>query len=386
MITLIPLIRSITLASITLMCAAHQSSAQIERIWLTHRSNEPDKIVVNWQTTAAGPSTVEFGSTDALGNQVIVDDKTTLHHVEIPLKEGEAAHYRVSTGEQRSAVHRIKPYPKDELRVAVVANWQGRPKLDAIVKDDVHLLLTAGDNIPDLHNRCGVGVKDCVKPYSELIDTYPELFRSTPFMPALGNHDREIRPRGEKPPAEPVYDVEATAFRRFFPLPDEGWMWRFDIPRFDVRFIALDLNHIQDQGTTWQTCHPFTKDSEQFKWYDKVSDRRDRRFVVTLHNEKSGHIRARENSQWHRMFSRGTCSITGFGYFAERAEVGGFPYFNTSLSGRGARYADSQSRFIESENNYVLITLVRGGKMLRVEMKSLEGKVLDRSDWPAAKP
>ena len=57
--------------------------------------------------------------------------------------------------------------------------------------------------------------------------------------------------------AEPVYDVEATAFRKFFPLPDDGWKWRFDIPDFSVRFIALDLHHIQDMGTTWQTGHPF---------------------------------------------------------------------------------------------------------------------------------
>ena len=55
----------------------------------------------------------------------------------------------------------------------------------------------------------------------------------------------------EQPPAEPVYDVGATAFRTFFALPGDGWKWHFDVPAFGVRFVALDLNHIQDRGTTW---------------------------------------------------------------------------------------------------------------------------------------
>lgn len=75
--------------------------------------------------------------------------------------------------------------------------------------------------IPDLHSKCGIGKKDCTKPYEALIDAYPDLFRSIPFMPVLGNHDREIRPRGMKPPAEAVYDIEATAFCKFFDLPGD---------------------------------------------------------------------------------------------------------------------------------------------------------------------
>ena len=64
-----------------------------------------------------------------------------------------------------------------------------------------------------------------------------------------------------------MYDVDATAFRTFFPLPGDGWKWHFDLPDFRVRFVALDLNHISDRGTTWQTCHDFGPDSEQFRWY-----------------------------------------------------------------------------------------------------------------------
>ena len=134
--------------------------------------------------------------------------------------------------------------------------------------------------------------------------------------------------------------MNATAFRTFFELPDDEWKWHFDVPGFDVRFIALDLNHISDMGTTWQACHPFAAGSEQFEWYDRLTQRTDRRFVVTLYNEQNASIRAKEGGRWHQMFRRGTICITGFGYFAERAVFEGHPYFNTSVSGRGDRYPD----------------------------------------------
>ena len=39
--------------------------------------------------------------------------------------------------------------------------------------------------------------------------------------------------------ADAVYDIEATAFRKFFALPGDGWKWHFDVPDFRVRFVAL---------------------------------------------------------------------------------------------------------------------------------------------------
>jgi hypothetical protein len=175
----------------------HPASAQIERIWLTHRTNDPSKLVVNWTTKAPGDSKVRYGPTTAYGQEVHVPGKRTLHHVEIPLvtKDG-LYHYSVATGEQTSPDAAFKGYPTDVLRVAVGANWQAKPDLKALLKDNPHLLLTAGDNIPDLWHECGAGVKDCTKPYAALIDAYPDLFQTVPFLPALGNHDREIRPRG----------------------------------------------------------------------------------------------------------------------------------------------------------------------------------------------
>jgi len=356
------------------------AAADIERIWLTHKSNDPSKIVVNWMSEEPGDAVVHFGLTHECAEKVRIDEHTTLHHVEIPLDHLDTKyHYRVSSGNQHSAGATFKSYPTNILRVAIIADWQGKPDLSSIVQDDVHVLMTAGDNIASIWQVCGEGQKDCIKPYAELIDAYPELFRSTPLMPVLGNHDREIRRRGNEPPAEPVYDVDATAFRKFFPLPDEQWKWRFDVPNFNTRFIALDFNHISDFGTTWQSCHAFTEDSAQFQWYEKLTTPAGG-FVVTLYNERNANIRNQASKRWHEQFRQGTLCITGFGYFAERAEVDGIAYYNTSLSGKGNQYPDPHSKFLAAEDSYILLTIQQGGPMT-AEIKNLNAKVLDRQEY-----
>jgi len=89
-------------------------------------------------------------------------------------------------------------------------------------------------------------------------------------------------------------------------------------------------------------------------------------------------MRAKEGGAWHKLFSRGAIAITGFGYFAERAEVDGFTYYNTAL-GVGAKYPDRQSKFFASAASYVLLTITKS-KMV-VELKSLDGSVLDRKEF-----
>lgn len=366
---------------IAMLCAT-VARAEVLRVWLTHRTNDPAKLCVNWQTDTPGDSVVHFGDTPALGASERVAESVTLHHVEIPFGEGDAPlHYAVETKGQRSPATAVKRYGGTELRAAVVADWgYAKPDLSALRKDDVHLLFTGGDNVPSLHE----GGRESMKAFAALIDSQPELFRSTPFMPILGNHDREIRPRGPKPPAEPVYDVSAADYRAFFPQPDDGWKWRFEVPGFDVRFLALDLSHTHDQGTTWQTNHPFTRGSAQFEWYREQIARRDRGFVITLQNERNATMRGFEQGEWGRMFRQGSAVITGFGYFAERAEVEGFPYFNTALKA-GDKYPDPQSKFFAAEPSYVLLRFTRGAKTFAVELKNLAGTVVDRSEWPALK-
>ncbi|MGB3585447.1 MAG: metallophosphoesterase, partial [Tunicatimonas sp.] len=274
-------IPSIVLVSFVLtLTMVEFSTAQVERIWLTHASNNPDKLSVNWESVTSGNAVVRYGASEEYDSVVTVEENTNLHQVEISLDpEVSVYHYQVSTNNQQSSRHTFKNYPQDELRVAVVADWQGKPNLDILLQEGIHLLLTAGDNIPNIHGSCGVGVANCIEPYRQLIDTYPELFSSTPFMPVLGNHDREIRPRGKTPPDDPVYDVKASAFRRFFTLPGDEWKWTFVIPNFGVRFVALDLNHIEDRGNSWQTCHSFGKDSQQYEWYSEVMSQADENFV-----------------------------------------------------------------------------------------------------------
>ena len=363
-----------------LFIATAAFAAPIERVWLTHAARDPSKIVVNWETDTPGDSVVEFGTSEKLGQRVAAEEKVTLHHVEIPLEQRDVVyHYRVRSGADVSAVSSFKGCPTKDLRIAVVGDWgyaMGKD-VSAIVRDDVHLLLTVGDNVPSLHEKG----KEGSKAFSALIDAHRDLFRRTPFMPILGNHDREITGRGPKPPAHAVYDVEAAAYREFFALPGDEWKWHFDIPGFDLRLIALDLNHIQDFGTTWQTCHAWQPDSPQFKWYAETMAATTSGFVLTLMNEKQGQLAGLAKGAWHEHFRKGSALVTGFGYFADRALLtGGLPYFNTCLKGDGDLYKDPQSQFHAREDNYLLITLTAGAPTLKLQFKNLRGEVLDTTE------
>lgn len=360
-----------------ILFALTASAAPIERLWLTHASNDPSRIVINWETDTPNDSVVEYGTaSDALNQSVISEEKVTLHHVAIPLAQKDSVYYyRVRSGADVSAVASFRGYPSRELRVAIVGDWGfaiGKD-MSALTKDDVHLLMTAGDNVGSLHEKG----KEGTKAYSALIDAHRELFRSTPFMPILGNHDREVTSREAKPPAHAVYDVEAKAYREFFALPGDEWKWHFDLPDFDVRFIATDLNHIQDFGTTWQTCHAWQPDSPQFQWFAKTMVASKSGFVFTLMNEKQGQVAGLTKGAWHEHFRKGSALITGFGYFADRADLAGLPYFNTCLKGDGANYKDPKSQFFAQEDNYLLLTFTAGSATMKVQFKSLRGEVLD---------
>jgi len=375
----VDLFRSVGSRGSTPESRTSSKSSKIERIWLTYRNNTPRSIVVNWETKTPQNSTVRYHVGNDSEQTLSVEKKTTLHHVEIPIeKKNVVYHYSVHSGSMSSLVHTFKGIPTSQFRVAVVANWQRRPAINAILEDDPHLLLTAGDNINNTWQKGGVGNKECTTPYSDLIDAYPTLFRTVPFMPVLGNHDKEFRPRTNKPPDTPVYDIEATAFRKFFELPDEEWKWHFDVPEFDIRFIALDLNHISDMGTTLQACHPFHRDSSQYEWYKSLMDSSRQRFIITLYNEKNSSVRRQENFSWQKMLENGTICISGFGYFAEKAIRAGFVYYNTSLSGTGDKYPDPNSVLLLSKHNYILMTLETKPSRMVVEIKNLEGKTLDK--------
>ncbi|MBI3461539.1 MAG: hypothetical protein HY000_00545 [Planctomycetes bacterium] len=166
-----------TLSAVLALANCSPAVGQIERVWLTHRTNDTSRIIINWTSKQPGDSVIRFGATPDYGQMVRVDERTLLHHVGIPLTGSDAVfHYRVSSGDQVSPDWTFKRYPSDQLRVAVVANWQGRSDLTAIQQDNPHLLLTAGDNVSSIHELCGSGNKDCTRPYAALIDAYPDRF------------------------------------------------------------------------------------------------------------------------------------------------------------------------------------------------------------------
>ena len=93
----------IILAVLALWFSTDPALAQVERIWLTHRSNVPSKLVVNWTTKMPGESQVRFGPTKDYGQLIGVSGFTTLHRVEIPLAKKDAeVHYSVSSDGQVS--------------------------------------------------------------------------------------------------------------------------------------------------------------------------------------------------------------------------------------------------------------------------------------------
>jgi hypothetical protein len=67
--------------------------AQVERVWLTHRTNDPSRLVVNWTTKGPGDSIVRYGTTGEYGQIARVDGATTLHHVEIAIPEKDVVYH-----------------------------------------------------------------------------------------------------------------------------------------------------------------------------------------------------------------------------------------------------------------------------------------------------
>jgi hypothetical protein len=385
-------------ASIRAADEARSAAQPITRIWLSHVSPDPGRMTISFETQRDGDTVVEYGPTEALGETQRRDEAVRLHQTEvkIPVAHG-PWFYRVRSGEQSSAIVKTRGYDEKELKVAVVGNlgyatgkWQ-----EAILREQPHLLLSAGDNVGEVHAPLVAGQprsKGNIANFQKLIDSSPQLFQTIPFMPTLGNHDREIRPRGPgpKPPEEKVYDVDATAYRKFFALPGDEWKWHFDFPKFGACFIALDLNHVQDHGTNWQTCHAYDKNSEQLAWYRATMSAKIRnQFVITLNNEKSSVFRGLADREWWEKARYGKAIVTGFGYFAERAMPGkeewyhydhqfeAVPNFNTSVGGKGAPYRDPKAGFFASEDNYLLFTFKAGAKSAAAELKSLAGNVLD---------
>lgn len=363
-----------------------RGDSNVTRVWLSQASPDARRVTISWQSTADEDSHVEVAATanGAGAVRTARDEKVRHHALEVtpPVEHG-PWFYRVGGAGTFTPWIKARGVDADEFRAVIVADlgYAKQPWAEAVMRQDPHLVLTAGDNVPQLHEGGRPADENDVRAFERLIDLAPRLFESVPFLPVLGNHDREIRPRGPKPPAEPVYDVAATAFRRFFALPGNETFWHHDVPAFGVRLVALDLNHVQDFGTTWQTCSPFGVDSEQLAWYRATIEKSREPYVVTIYNEKHSVVRGLAGGAWTPLVRQSSAVVTGFGYFAERFTFEGTPFFNTSVSGRGDKYPDPKSEVLKSEDNLLLLTFRKDGPAT-ARLTSLSGAVLDEVTLP----
>ena len=357
---------------------------KISQIWLSHDSNTPDNIVISFFASACDSAYAEVNCGGKSGRVQAVSETSGVWKLKVPMPTNKSGplKYRLSAGSAFSDEFEIRPYPSpaSELRVAFIGDMGNlSPDYSALLSDDPHIIFTLGDNVANLWEGApeGSDTKRNIFPFLESIKEFPNAFlASRAFMPILGNHDKEIAPRGKKYPPKTPYDISATAYRLFFSLPDEGWKWEFRLPDFRLRFIALDLQHTMDLGTTWQTCHDCDGNSEQFKWYAKKMSECPDYETFTLQNQHNGVMRSLYGGLWKPYFEKSAAVFSGYGYYQERAHEN-IPYYNTCLKG-GVLYPDKFSKFNALTGGYILMR-VRQNEPIKIEIKNLSGEILDKS-------
>jgi hypothetical protein len=83
-----------------------------------------------------------------------------------------------------------------------------------------------------------------------------------------------------------------------------------------------------------------------------------------------------------KLIKKGSAALSGFGLFAERADFEGLPCFNTALK-TGPIYSNGgRTRFYQQAPSYLLITIPKAGGLMEVSFKGLNGKVMNRTEWP----
>ncbi len=347
---------------------------KITRIWLSFKTNIPTHLVISWQSHEPGNSAVILKTDNKEVFSVTQNDNVTIHHIEVPLLQTDVEYkYRVSTNNQKSEWLTFQGMPtKKPLKIVVFADWgfAGDANISNVLNEKPAIIITAGDNVPSLFEYGKKGNVHCIESYLKLIDAHPELFNHFPFMPTLGNHDKQLYPRGPKPPENyMIYDTAATAFTEFFELPADEIRWSFEIPNYDIKFLSIDLNHIRDVETNWQTCKSFHLNSNLFKWYKYAINSSESTFNITINNSDNPLIRKVENGIWEEPLEKNTAVITGSGYYAEVAQPNKTLYINTSLIA-GDVYADPGAIITTSVRSYVLLTCSNDN--LKISLKNLD--------------
>ncbi len=66
---------------LTLVLLPVVAQAEITRIWLNHRTNDPSKIVVSWESASPGNSVVQFGCDPKPLQTDTVEESVTLRFI-----------------------------------------------------------------------------------------------------------------------------------------------------------------------------------------------------------------------------------------------------------------------------------------------------------------
>ncbi len=376
-------------------------NSKIEAVWLTYSKNEPKVLTINWAAPDSKTAEVEIMDSPDHQDRKLTAQKSGiqagqffLYRVDIPCPVSSGFSYRIKTDQGITASLRFKGFPTDKpVRVGLFGDWgyfTGKSdSLQSLIDQDLHLLVTLGDNVPRLWTESvqGEAAEKNTAPFLDRMRSLPELLTAVPILPILGNHDREIRPRsnrrvltpGQPRPNDCTYDLDAAAFRSFFPLPDDGWKWTFTIPEVRLRLVALDMSHLSDQGTTYQTCHSCDRNSDQFQWFNKIATHASEDYLITIYNASNKFVRDWDNGCWHHAFLKAnpTFCATGFGYYAEQSEnPQGQIFFNSSLAVNGAKYPDSGSKYLQIEGSFLLLTFNKN-LPLKVEFRKIsDGSVM----------
>lgn len=366
----------------------------IDCIWLTHRTDTQERTVINWHTAGEGAGVVRWGESEAC-ERVAKEEgggEEGIHFAEIPTPGyGKRYWYRIECGGRKSRTWSFETAPADEVRVAVVGNlgFCPRKEWETVRADKPHMIMTAGDNVGQVHGRRKGDLRN-VGPFLRLMRSSPETFATLPFMPVLGNHDKEVGPRsfGRKPyRSKDVYDVDATAFLSVYRLPEKGWRWSFRFPQCGVAFLAVDAQHLSDLGTTLQSCHDMGAGDEQYGWYTNRVAELEGNFRVTVFNASVRGFTRCAGGIWGKAVKGTELGVTGFGYYGEQVVLGdGMTFFNTSMANpNGATYPYSrkeggETKFLEACPNYLLLTFAGGRGEVRAELKDArDGRVMATS-------
>ncbi len=192
-------------------------------------------VVVTFETSMPCRGTVEYGTTEALGQRAMGDGADYVHHVALlDLPPDSDIHYRVldNVG-HASAIHRYHTPPiggGSSWSFAVASDAQdhgdGSQSWGAVAAsivaehDDLTCLLLAGD----------LTAEDEAGDWWTFLDGGRELFAATPIVAALGNNDIGYST-----------DLDDSTFARYLPRPGssaDGHVYRVDVR--DASFLTLD--------------------------------------------------------------------------------------------------------------------------------------------------